>query len=379
MASMTARERIDTAVALGKPDRVPVAPMMDVFAARYAGITQHQLFFDIEKADRAFLKVHEELGPIDGFNFSNAGSGRLVMALSIVMPVIPGVNGVDENALWQFVEKTVMGPEEYPALAAGPDGFMRDKAIALREDIKGPLAFYRNKLLGQLDFLKVLIRARAWRRRGIEPMVAANFILFPLEQISTQLRSYSDFVTDLYRHPEELKAAARAMLRTWFPRCLVGPRISGVRRVFIGLTRTSASLFSPRQFEEFALPDLKETCEYLVRHRLTPLLHLDNDWTPFFPYFRELPAGKCILNLDGTSDIFAAKQVLGDHMCIMGDVPATLLKLGTVEEVEGYCERLIREVGADGGFILSSGCDIPIDAKPENVRAMLQSVRKFLP
>jgi len=379
MAGMSARERVDTAVALGKPDRVPVVPMMDVFAARYAGITQHQLFFDIEKADRAFLKVHEELGPIDGFNFSNAGSGRLVMALSIVKPVIPGVDGVDENALWQFVEKTVMEPGEYANLAQDPDRFMRDKAIALRDDIKGNFDFYRGKLLGQYDYLRVLLRARAWRRRGIEPMVAANFILFPLEQISTQLRSYADFVTDLYRHPEEVKEAARAMLKTWFPRCLMGPFISGVKRVFIGLTRTSASLLSPRQFEEFALADLMETCEYLVRHGLNPLLHLDNDWTAFFPYFRELPAGKCILNLDGSSDIFKAKEVLGDRMCIMGDVPAALLKLGTVEEVEAYCERLIREVGDGGGFILSSGCDIPIDAKPENVRAMLQSVRKFLP
>ncbi len=63
----------------------------------------------------------------------------------------------------------------------------------------------------------------------------------------------------------------------------------------------------------------------------------------------------------------------------MGDVPATLLKLAEPEEVEGYCEKLIREVGADGGFILSSGCDVPIDAKPENVKAMLQSVQKFKP
>ncbi len=379
MPGMTARERIDTAIGLGKPDRVPVAPMLDVFAARYAGITQHQMIFDIRSADRAFMKVFEDLGPFDGFNVSNAGAGRLVLALSIIKPVIPGVDGVDEDALWQFVEKTVMEPEEYAALADNPDRFMRKKAIALRDDLKGDLDYYLNKARGQLDVLKVIRSARAWRRRGVEPVVAANILLFPLEQISTQLRSYTDFVTDLYRHPEEVKRAARAMLKTWFPRCLVGPFLSGVKRVFIGLTRTSASLLSPRQFEEFALADLLEACDYLIRHGITPLLHLDNDWTAFFPYFRELPAGKCILNLDGSSDIFKAKEVLGDRMCIMGDVPAALLKLGEPEEVEAYCEKLIREVGADGGFILSSGCDVPIDAKPENVRAMLQSVRKFKP
>ncbi len=379
MTVMTSRERIDTAVRLGKPDRVPVAPMMDVFAARYSGVTQHDMIFDIRQSDRAFTQVHRELGPIDGFNMSNAGLGGLVNALAIVPPIIPGVDGVDENALWQFVEKTVMDGEEYPALAANPDVFMRDKAIANRPDLKGKADFYFFKVKGQLGVFRVLLSCRSWRKRGVEPMVGANIILFPLETISTMLRSYTDFVTDLYRHGPELKKAARAMLETWFPKCLAGPKISGVRRAFIGLTRTSASLMSPRQFEEFALEDLLYLCRYLLDHDVTPLLHLDNDWTPFLHYFKELPRGRCICNLDSATDIFAAKEILDGHMCIMGDVPATLLKLAEPAEVEAYCERLIREVGADGGFILASGCDIPIDAKPENVRAMLQSVGKFNP
>jgi uroporphyrinogen-III decarboxylase len=118
-------------------------------------------------------------------------------------------------------------------------------------------------------------------------------------------------------------------------------------------------------------------CEYFAGRGITPVLHLDSDWTAFFPYLRELPRGKCVINLDGSSDIFRAKEVLGDHCCLMGDVPAALLKLGEVEEVDEYCRRLIAEVGAGGGFILSSGCTVPIDARPENVAAMQASVHKY--
>lgn len=64
-------------------------------------------------------------------------------------------------------------------------------------------------------------------------------------------------------------------------------------------------------------------------------------------------------------------------MCIMGDVPAALLKLGEPDEVDEYCRRLITELGADGGFILSTGCTLPLDAKPENVRAMIRSVSRY--
>lgn len=64
-------------------------------------------------------------------------------------------------------------------------------------------------------------------------------------------------------------------------------------------------------------------------------------------------------------------------MCIMGDVPAPLFELGEPEEVDECWRRLILEPGAGGGFILSAGCTIPIDAKPENVKAMLQSVHRY--
>ena len=94
---------------------------------------------------------------------------------------------------------------------------------------------------------------------------------------------------------------------------------------------------------------------------------------PDASYLLDLPARSCIVELDSTTDIFKAKEILGDHMCIMGDVPPPLLSLGTPDEVTHYCKRLIREIGP-AGFILSSGCDVPPDAGIENVRAMVEAV-----
>jgi len=66
-------------------------------------------------------------------------------------------------------------------------------------------------------------------------------------------------------------------------------------------------------------------------------------------------------------------------MCIMGDVPASLLSIGTTEDVVAYCEKLIDIVGKDGGFILSTGCECPIDAKFDNVKAMIDTPKNYLP
>ena len=104
-----------------------------------------------------------------------------------------------------------------------------------------------------------------------------------------------------------------------------------------------------------------------------PVLHFDANWDRDIERLLELPQGRCVLSLDGKTDIFRAKQILRGHMCLMGDVPAAMFSLGTVDEVKAYCERLLTEVGPDG-FILSSGCDVPVDAKYENVKAMVESV-----
>ena len=88
-------------------------------------------------------------------------------------------------------------------------------------------------------------------------------------------------------------------------------------------------------------------------------------------------AESCVLEFDGATDIFKAKKVLGKRLCIKGDVPARILALGTKDQVLDYCRKLIEEVGEGGGFILASGCEIPPDAKPENVAAMREAVEKY--
>jgi uroporphyrinogen-III decarboxylase len=64
-------------------------------------------------------------------------------------------------------------------------------------------------------------------------------------------------------------------------------------------------------------------------------------------------------------------------MCISGDVPASLLTLGTPDDVREYCQKLIDEVGKGGGFILTTGCECPVDAKFENVKMMINVAKTY--
>ena len=64
-------------------------------------------------------------------------------------------------------------------------------------------------------------------------------------------------------------------------------------------------------------------------------------------------------------------------VCLHGNVPASLLTTGTPEQVEAYCRMLIEKVGKKGGFILDGATGIPDESRPQNVRPMYESVRRY--
>jgi uroporphyrinogen decarboxylase len=54
-----------------------------------------------------------------------------------------------------------------------------------------------------------------------------------------------------------------------------------------------------------------------------------------------------------------------------------LLLNGTPEEVEGEGRRCIRSAAQGGGFILGSGCEVPRNTPPENLKAMVRAAEKY--
>jgi uroporphyrinogen-III decarboxylase len=188
-------------------------------------------------------------------------------------------------------------------------------------------------------------------------------------------RTLPQFTLDLHRMPDKVLAALEAMVPDFIQNCIDDCHASGIPWVHISLERGSASYYNLKTYEKFFFPQLKKIVDALTDAGLYCMLHMDTDWTLNLPYLKDLPAKKCVCNLDSITDIFKAKEILHGHMCIMGDVPPSLTALGTPEEVRAYCEKLIDVVGEDGGFILCSGCEVPIDAKFENVKMMIDTAK----
>lgn len=101
---------------------------------------------------------------------------------------------------------------------------------------------------------------------------------------------------------------------------------------------------SRKQFEKFYWPGLKQALQHTIKMGIVPIVFCEGRFGDRLEYFLELPRGKVICLFDQT-DMFRAKEVLRNHVCIAGNVPSSLLQISTPQEVEEYCTKLIKVCG----------------------------------
>lgn len=302
--------------------------------------------------------------PIGSWRINSMSGGRYIA---------PGQEGVPKDFCVQYHERESITVEDYDKIAnLGWNRFCEE---------------YFPRTLGisleQLDaaqkaLLKVYVDdVRVWKERGVAVMTGA--LAVSCEMILSLGRTLPKFTLDVHRYPEKVKAALEAMVPDIVQNCIADTKASGIPSVVVSLERGSGSYYNLKIYEELFFPPLKKMVDAFTAAGLITVLHFDTNWTLNMPYMRDLPKGKCICELDSTTDIWKAKEILKGHMCIMGDVSASLLSLGTPEQVVTYCKKLIDLIGKDGGFILSTGCECPPDAKLENVQAMIDTGKNYYP
>lgn len=79
--------------------------------------------------------------------------------------------------------------------------------------------------------------------------------------------------------------------------------------------------------------------------------------------------------MDERTDIFKAKEILGDHMCIQGNLKPSLFTLGTPAMVEKQTKEIIDKCAEGGGLFV--GSEIPDNAKLENVKTMIDTCKTY--
>ncbi len=370
--TMTNEERLRKTIRFEKTDKILSGPSIMQFAATYAGITQQEFIDSPEKADAAYEKTFLELG---GWDIGRPmmpprGSNPIGFAMSTARPG----RELGTNSVVQFVEHEIMLPEDYDYLI--DNGFNAlQKRLNERlnpHPTESKLSAEELKEFEERQAKRQKAETEKWDARGVVRLMTGMGSIPPFDFFYIH-RSISKFPLDVRRMPDKIKAATKACMPDIIANAKKSLEGAKILRIGTASSRSSNTFISAKQFEEFVLPTWLEFVWAMADEGADIIFHCDCDWTRFLPYFKEFPAKRCILQLDGVTDIFKAREVLKDHMALHGDVPAPLLTIGTPDQVYEYCKKLIQEIGSDGGFILSSGCSTPDNSKIENVRAMVRA------
>lgn len=372
---MTSDERLWTAIRLEKPDRVPVIPtLLPEPVSGLSGLTGAQVCHDNKALIDAVFDIFDEYGGWD--NPYPVGATPIQMQAMGTFPMKMKIPGVDlpDDYMFQLDEQEIMTLEDYDKIIEmGCEKFYYEDYLwrissLTPDELPGALESVATSFVDFLD---------GCAKRNTKPFFI-GYALHPFFSLSL-MRSMVTFTQDLYFNPEPVERALKKMTSELIEKQIEAVKGTDINICLLTEERASAYFYPPAIFERFWWPYTKEIIDAFWSEGIVTIFHLDQCWDKNIPYFKELPKGSAILELDSVTNIFAAKEVLRGHLCLHGDVPAALLSLGKPEEVEAYCKQLIDEVGSDGGFILGSGCSVPPNVKPDNFRALIQTGKNYQP
>jgi len=402
-------KRLQDAVALKTPDRVPVVLMTGYFPFRYAKLQNSMAFYDQNVYRDIFIKTLLDF-PADAF-FSAYGnaSGKALEILGDTQSAWAGGPYPDDQG-FQFFGEDIIKDDEYDLFITDPSDFLlryylprRYKALAPLEklsslmNILGPLGvihgaveYNGQEIAGALQALakagEEQVKFRDVDKEVSELLGIPEFMDLsrggglttpPYHQIVDYLRGLRCTLLDMYKRPEKLLAAMDSLYERSLARAdNASPEEFGKIRVMAGGNHFSSEEFlSRKQFDTFVWPTWKKCLLGLIERGFIPRWLMEGKNDDRIEPFLDLPKGKAIFHFE-KADMHRAKDILKDHMCIAGNVPVSLLWGGSPQEVEDYCRDLIEVCGKDGGFILANGgtCD---DAKPENLAAMINAAEKY--
>jgi len=175
------------------------------------------------------------------------------------------------------------------------------------------------------------------------------------------LRLATDHLVDVARHWIDTFGVGRVYMQIWEP-------------------LTSNQIISPRHFGTVVLPYQIELHRRVLEMGIGHLLcHICGEQNQNLPAWAQVPMGpQGIVSIGSEVSISKAIEYFGDDCVIAGNIEPAALQTGTAREVYELCRRAIEQGRrAPRGYALMQGCEVPVDAPPDNLHAMKRAAEDF--
>jgi len=344
---MTRTERMKALATEQRPDRVPIMPLMQGFCAKNVGYTVASLYNDPEKSFWAQVWTQEQ--------YDHDGS--------------PGW-GYASYPAWEFGGEVRFPTKEWeqaPSIVRFPAQSEEDVYKLESPDVKTagsiPLAMEFFKLCEKHN-MAISVNAGSpftWAGNlcGVDKL--CRWMVKKPELAHRLLRLATDYALQLVQYYADTFGAKRISAST-------------------GMPSDANYVISPKHFQEFALPYLKELHEKILAMGVRRIFcHACGDHNLNLPYLAQVPMGSGgIVSFGHEVDLTIAIKYFGDSCIVAGNVEPQVVQNGTPETVYELTKQCIEKAKyAPHGFILMTGCELPPMAPPYNVYAMKKAVNDF--
>jgi uroporphyrinogen-III decarboxylase len=401
-------KRLDDAMHLRQPDRIPIFLMLGHLLADLGGITRLEMYENTEASLAALKSSADRFQPDAVERFP--GGPAMSRFLGDQMTKWPGY-GRGENESFQYQEAEFMKAEDYDAFLEDPADwairkylprvFTNLKALEMLPRLGMALLGY----YGMADYLPLLnmpplasalealvqgaqaqgkaiqghislIQAMAEAGYPFPPFFLGGHVSAPFDFMSDTLRGMRGIFLDIRRCPEKLLAAEEKVIPIQLETTIATCKARHMPFAIAPLHRGSDGFMSLPVFERFYWPQLKRLLLELIAAEITPVVIWEGTWDQRLQYLAELPKGKTV-GLFQSSDLFKVKEVLGDTMCIVGGMPVSMLFGATPEEIRAHTKKTCEVVGKGGGFIMSTDIGEMEGCSPDLIKVWIDATREF--
>lgn len=258
-----------------------------------------------------------------------------------------------------------------------------DKQIALRNPEQAELEYGADGVLKSWDDLDKLVfrplddefwdQAQAFVENKGEFAACAIFFM-GIDPCWNSI-GFADFAMALYKQPDFIHEVM-ARITDWSAELVEG--LCKLDFDFLwaadDIAFGTSTMFSPRHYREMLLPHVRKVADKITKPWI---FHSDGNLTPILDDLLSLGMDALHPFEPGALDPVEVKQRYGDRIAIVGNISVDLLSRGTPAQVRAETRQRIEELAPGYGYLLSSSNSVAEYCKPENVAAMIETVREF--
>ena len=402
-------KRLNDAIALREPDRVPIKPPASLFPVYNAGYTVAEVIYDttLTKMRNAVVKYLNDFDPDaaadTGFIYAGEGPGMELSApKNMRWAGMPG-NVIDDNSLQQYIEFPILLDDEFEEFFTDRTGFMMRKMAPRTSKLLEPLAKlsaggifgsaqmiaaqfsapkFRNmaETLWKLNDFYTEYRQRASaldeeiRRLGY-PSLSGGMAGVPFDSYSDFLRGTLLSLADLYTNTENVERYIDEEIEKTLAMIQATKGQNEGKHVFMALHKGMDGFMSDAHYRKYYWKHLQQIILAIIDSGKVPYIFTEGKYNSRLDCLSEVPPGKVFYHFEDV-DMAVAKKKLGGIACIAGGFPASMLDWCKPQEIRDAVKRLLDDCAPGGGFIFETGCGLG-KCKRENVEAMFDTVREY--